>query len=40
MGILDQFVGFTIDHGLTKATLKICQLVMITKMIQGFDKDV
>ena len=40
MGELKDFIKCTINHELTKTTLKISQPDLITKMTQGFNEDV
>ena len=40
MAELEEFVGCTIKHDLTKTILKISQPDRITKMTQGFNEDI
>ena len=39
-GTIEDFVGCTVKHDLTKMTFMISQLHVITKMTQGLNKDV
>ena len=40
MGELEDFLGYEIERGLTNNTLNIYQPHLITKITQGFNKDV
>ena len=40
MGELEDFLGYEIERGLTNKTLNIYQPHLITKITQGFNKDV